>query len=153
MDLGGISIKSAKQHIETIESKRIITLQKFIEILQIPQIGPSSAKVLVDAPKSLDAIRNASITTLKELPNFGEVMADSVYDWFHTQSNLEELDHLLDYLTIKEFAGSDKLKNQTFCITGTLSQPRSHFEDLIQNNGGQITNSISKKLNYLLWVS
>ncbi len=57
----------------------------------------------------------------------------------------------LEYITIIEEVKStgSKLKDKTFCITGTLSKPRSYFEDLIKENGGLIK-SVSSKLDFLL---
>jgi DNA ligase (NAD+) len=45
---------------------------------------------------------------------------------------------------------SDKLAGKSFCITGTLSKPRTHFEQLISTNGGVIKSGVTKKLDYLL---
>jgi DNA ligase (NAD+) len=53
-------------------------------------------------------------------------------------------------MSIKDDTPTSSKLNGTFCITGTLSKSRKHFEDLITQNGGTLSGSVSKKLNYLL---
>lgn len=142
--------KTAEKIIDGIKNKRSISLAKFIAILQIPNIGQTSSKQLADKFKTLDAIRNARQSEIEKIDNFGPVAADSIYRHMRMQSVIDEMEAMLAHLSIKDDAPTSNKLSGTFCITGTLSKSRKHFEDLITQNGGALSGSVSKKLNYLL---
>ena len=87
----------------------------------------------------------------------GGIVAQSIHDWFRDEGNRALLDRLKAaglpwQLTEAEApaAVSEVLVGKTFVITGTLSEPRPVFEDLIKANGGKVSGSVSKKTSYLL---
>jgi DNA ligase (NAD+) len=141
--------KNAEKLIAELNNKRAVSLSTFIGGLQIPNVGQAGAKQLADHFKTIDAFRIATAAQILKIDNFGEITAQSVHNYLRLDETQEELDTLLNHLSIKEPSVSDKLKG-TFCITGTLSQSRKYFEDLISRNGGILLPSISKKLNFLL---
>ena len=88
-------------------------------------------------------------------PNTGEVVARSIRDWFENSDNVELIKALKKHgLNFGEAdrkrAQGDTLRGSAWVITGTLSEPREVFEELIRNNGGRVASSISKKTSYLL---
>ncbi|APJ38162.1 BRCT domain-containing protein [Mycoplasmopsis pullorum] len=62
---------------------------------------------------------------------------------------LIELNQIIEFEE-SNVAKTDLLSNLTFVITGTLSKPRDYFKDLIEQNGGKVSSSVSKNTNYLL---
>ena len=81
-------------------------------------------------------------------------MAESIYNYFTSFDNnllfLMLASYGVNTIAEKKNTGSGLLAEETFCITGTLSAPRSEFEDKIISNGGKVTGSVSKKTTYLL---
>ncbi|MBV8417564.1 MAG: hypothetical protein JO251_20370 [Verrucomicrobia bacterium] len=82
-------------------------------------------------------------------------MATSIRDWFQNPDNIALIKalrrHGLNFGEInRDEAVSDTLRNKSWVITGTLSESREVFEELIRRNGGRVTSSVSKKTDYLL---
>ena len=82
-------------------------------------------------------------------------MAQSIYNFFRDEYNLSEIESLfLQGVVINEMKVSlennEFIAGKTFVITGTLSSPREEFEKIIDENGGKVTGSVSKKTDYLL---
>jgi DNA ligase (NAD+) len=87
--------------------------------------------------------------------NTGEVVAHSIHDWFQNADNLALVEalrrHGLNFGANDAPEGlSSKLTGTTWVITGTLSQSRDHFQDLIRRHGGRTVAAVSKKTDYLL---
>lgn len=141
--------KTAEKIINEISNKRSVSLAKFVGLLQIPNIGQTSSKLLADKFKNIETLIDASIYQINRVDNLGPVSAESVYNYFRNTENLLVVRSLLNRLSIKNEEATSKLAG-TFCITGTLSQPRKYYEDLIQLNGGTLVGSVSKKTSYVL---
>ena len=81
-------------------------------------------------------------------------MAESIYEFFHDESNLKLLDELKELginPTSKAVAKSDKLGGKTFVLTGTLqNMTRDEASELIKLNGGKTSSSVSKKTDFVL---
>jgi DNA ligase (NAD+) len=95
-----------------------------------------------------------TIAEVKLIEGFSDITAseyvekyDEFVEWFKTVSNLITIKQ--EVVKNKEEMMNSKLEGKTFCITGTLSQPRKHFEALIEENGG-VCKSMGKTLNYLI---
>ena len=82
----------------------------------------------------------------------GTTVADSVLDWLSEDANVELYKKLLSELTITEVVkSSNKLSDKTFVITGTLpTLSRDQAKQMIQDNGGKVSGSVSAKTNYVL---
>lgn len=146
-----IGNKNAEKILANIKEKQTITLAKLLAIIQIPNIGQTSSKQLAEHFKTLDRIKAATINEIESIPNFGPVASHSLFNYLRLQETQDEIDGILNFLSIKEESAlSMKLNGKTFCLTGTLTKSRKHFEDLIQQNGGKVVGSVSKNLNYLL---
>ncbi len=146
--------KSAANVIKAIEKSKNCPLSKFIAALGIKHVGSQSAEILAEEFGSLEAVKNANIETLKETAQIGQIMADSIYEYFHNEKNAAVIDKMLA-AGVKpkqtKTNRSDKLAGKTFVITGTLEKfTRQQIEKLIKENNGKVASSVSKKTDFVL---
>ena len=119
-------------------------------------IGRTASKLIMEHFETIEDVAKAKSADLQKIDGIGEEMANSVVRYFNSAYHY---DGLLVGLTEagvnlraekKKAATSNILAGMTFCITGTLSEPRDKFEKIIADNGGGTTSSVSKKTTYLL---
>lgn len=147
--------KSAKNLIDAINMSKNNSLDKLLVGLGIRHIGKKAAKVLVENFENIYDMSNASVEEIKDLEDFGLVMAESVVSYF----NKEETNVLIKKL---EEAGvnlnstngtkdSEKLKGMSFVITGSFDNySRNNIISLIEKNSGKYSTSVSKKVDYVI---
>lgn len=145
--------KSSQKIVEKIQSRKEITLGRFIYALGIRNVGEKMAYDLAQKFNDLEKIKNLSKEDLEKIADIGPVVGDSIYTWFHDKHNLNFLKKLLDKgIVIKHNKKrGDKLKDKTFLLTGTLETlSRDEAKEKIKVLGGEILSSVSKNLNYLI---
>jgi DNA ligase (NAD+) len=148
--------KSVENLLAAIQKSTQQPLWRLVFGLGILHVGSTSARALATHFGTLDTLAAASIEDLLRVDDVGEVVARSVHDYFHHPENIQLIDRLraagLNFSsgTATTTAVSTTLAGQTFVITGTLSQPREYFEELIRSHGGKISSSVSKKTSHLL---
>ncbi len=147
--------KSVDNLLSSIESSREISLARFIVSLSIPQVGEETAIDLSKHFNSLENIRNAKIEELQKINGVGDVVGESVYNWFAKKENIDLVERLLKQIKLQKAHRSDlgknnKLSGMTFVITGTLSIDRDEIKEKIRNLGGDISESVSSKTTYLI---
>ena len=167
-NLDRMADKSAWNIIDGIEKSKHQSLWRLIAALGIPQIGGEFAQILTSSFGSIEKIRNASLEQLTEVLAPGALKtkdpkkrkekqkrAISVYEYFQDFNNCVLVDNLLNYIKpeppkkLNEVEG--KLKNKTFVVTGTLEKfSRSQIKQVIKDNGGKITENVSKNTNFVL---
>jgi DNA ligase (NAD+) len=123
--------------------------------LGILHVGVTAARELADHFKTLEGLQSASLEELIRVPNTGEVVGTSIRDWFQNPDNIALIKALKQHgLNFGEGERSETegraLRGTSWVITGTLSEPREVFDELIRRHGGRVTSSVSKKTNYLL---
>ncbi len=150
--LEGFGEVSAKKTLNAIHNSTKVPLSRFLYALGIRHVGEETAFALATHFKTLDALRTASQEELEVVPDVGEVVASSVYEYFHDTHTQEKLDELLRSITIeKQKATQSVLQGATFVVTGALQDfTRDEIQDLIRNLGGSVANSVSKKTNYVV---
>ncbi len=154
--LDGFGEKSYENLLESIEKARQILLPKFIYSLGIPGVGLSNARLICAAfDQDFDAIRKADEAQLTAIPGIGQVIAQSVVDFFARQSNQEMVDRLLKEVTLIGEQQGERVENiagKTFVITGSLIHfdNRSALKALIEEKGGKVSGSVSSKTDYLI---
>lgn len=148
----GFAEKSAENLIRSIQTARNPTLAKFLFALGIPTVGISTAKNLASKFKSFDGIINADIDNLKSVDDVGSITAEAILDYFKKPANLSEASKFKELLKIQlpEQANSTVFDGMTFVVTGTMSVPRLEIQKLIEDNGGKVSASVSKKTNYVV---
>ena len=147
--------KSSKNLIEAINSKKEIDLAKFIYGLGIRHVGEETAITLAQHFGSLAKIEQANLEDFDGLPDFGEIMAKSIYQWFRDKRNIDLLKKLKSKGVItKEVEKNTKnltLKGKTIVLTGTLSSlTRDEAKAKIRGLGGDISSAVSKKTDLLI---
>lgn len=152
MKLDKFGEKSAENAIVSIQNSKDVSLSNIIFALGIPNCGEEIAKILAEHFGSLGAIRKASYNDLIKIKDIGNIVANSIIDYFLDQDNINMITKMIGAgVKVKiEQKYSDKFVNKTFVITGTLSLPRSEFQNMIELNSGKCSNTISKKIDYLL---
>jgi DNA ligase (NAD+) len=123
--------------------------------LGIRYVGETTAKSLAKHFGNIDAISAASIETLLGTEDIGQVIAESVYDFFKEESNIDTIARLkaagLKFeSSISEQKLSDKLAGKTIVISGNFSVSRDDMKALIASHGGKSSGSVSGKTSYLL---
>lgn len=144
--------KSAKNLVESIQTHKTTTLSRFIYALGIRHVGAITANDLAAHFGSIEALGVASLEELSEVDGIGEVVAKSVFEWFHDGKNLKLLAKLQEAgVGYKSITRGDKLKGQTFVITGSLAtMSREEAEEKIRQLGGKASSSVSKTTSYLV---
>ena len=155
-DLEGLdSFKEKKiaNVIKAIKDSMNPTLDKVLYAIGIPNIGKKAAKQLAYRFKTLDAARNATRDELLALDDFGDIMADAYIAFWQNEKNNEHVNRLLE-LGVKieekqEVQGP--LTGKVVVLTGSLpTLKRSQAKDLIEANGGQCADSVSKAVNLVV---
>jgi DNA ligase (NAD+) len=147
--------KSVANLLRAIESSKSQPFWRLLFGLGILHVGATAARELAEYFGNLDALRQASVESLKKAPNTGEVVAQSIWEWFRNPDNLALLEalrgHGLNFGTKEtEQLKSDRLAGTTWVITGTLSEPREVLAEIVRSHGGKVSSSVSKKTDYLL---
>lgn len=147
--------KSAQNLVNAIENSKEAGLARLIHALGIRHVGKQTAIALAKYFGDLDAVMSASIETLSEIDDVGEVVAESICNFFSLESTKELCEKLKNAGVVTVDASSekdsDKLSGLTFVITGTLpGMKREEAGELIEKNGGKTSSSVSKKTSYLL---
>ncbi|MBE7709088.1 MAG: NAD-dependent DNA ligase LigA [Cyanobacteria bacterium SIG32] len=154
MQLEGVKEKSAYNMFNAIQESKERPLKRLLTALGVRHIGKETAELITSEFTSLDAIKNAERDMLAKIDGVGDKMADSVYEFFHNEENLKMLDELKALginPTAEVTTKSDKLGGKTFVLTGTLqNMTRDAASELIKQNGGKTSSSVSKKTDYVL---
>lgn len=154
MKLDLIKEKSAQNLLKSISDSKNRPLKRFLTSLSIKLVGKETAELIANEFLTLDKVQNATKEALVEIDGVGDKVAESVVDFFKDDDNKKLLEKLHDFGVIPQSADSekvsDKFKNLTFVITGTLSKPRSDYEAIIKSMGGKVSSSVSKKTSYVL---
>ncbi|MCH5170768.1 MAG: NAD-dependent DNA ligase LigA [Oscillospiraceae bacterium] len=152
--LEGFGKKSADNLKESVERAKQNDLSKLIFGLGIRHIGAKNAKLLADKFRTIDAVSVASKDELMGIDGFGDVMADSVIDYFSleaTKSVISQLKMLGVNTESQTEITDNRFENLTFVVTGTLVKyNRKEIEELIESYGGKAASSVSKKTSYVL---
>ncbi|MBI2609851.1 NAD-dependent DNA ligase LigA [Candidatus Giovannonibacteria bacterium] len=144
--------KSASNLVSAIKDKSKITLPRFLVALGILHVGEETALDLANHFVTLEKLRKASLEEINDIPNVGEVVAKSIFDWFRDDYNKKFLEKLLKRIEIERcHAPTGKLKGLTFVITGTLETlSREEAKARIKELGGKTSESVSKETDYVV---
>ena len=153
-ELEGFGEKSISNLIESIDNSKKNSLERLICALGIKNVGKRTAKMLAKKYKTLDNLMNASFDELVNIKDIGETIAISIREYFDDEKNINVINKLREHGINMEYLGNDTEKeeftNKTFVITGTLSLGRDEFRNKIESLGGTVSESVSKKTDYLV---
>jgi len=147
--------KSARKILDNINASRSRPLPRVLNGLGIPFVGERTAVVLAETFGSLDAIATAGMEQLQAAEDVGPKVAHSIYTFFREPRNRELVERLraegLQFYHEKTRARPGPLSGLTFVLTGTLpTLTRQEARALIENAGGKVTGSVSKKTSYVV---
>ncbi|MBQ7907695.1 MAG: NAD-dependent DNA ligase LigA [Clostridia bacterium] len=146
--------KSADNFISSVEGSKKMGLARVIYALGIRHIGEVASQELADKFGSIDALFEATEEQIKEIGDFGDVMARSVVEFFSKDSTKYIISRLKDAGVdmaneIKE--KSNEFEGLTFVLTGTLeNMTRDEASEMIKARGGKVSSSVSSKTSYVL---
>lgn len=153
LDLENFKEKKTQNILNAIEKSRQTTLDKLIYAIGIPNIGKKAAKQLAERFKTMQALMDATKEQLLELEDFGEIMAQGVVDYWANETHKEEINTLIERgvtIAVKEVA-EGPLSGKKVVLTGSLPHlKRSQAKDIIEQNGGECSDSISKSVNLVV---
>lgn len=147
--------KSAANLLGAIRRSKRISLGRFVYALGIRHVGEETAADLAERWGSLGKLQRASKEELEQVRDVGSVVAKSIGDWFAQKENREFVERLqkagVKIQSEKRQVASEKLRGQTFVLTGSLeTMTRDEAKQKIRALGGEISESVSRKTAYVV---
>ena len=147
--------KFAQNLIDSINESKKNEFYRVINGLGIRHIGVKAAKQLAKKYKNIDELQNASYESLLEIDDMGEIMAQSVYEFFSQAQTKDLIEKLKKYdinLKAEDITQVDnRFEGMVFVLTGSLENySRKEAEEIIESYGGKTSSSVSKKTTYVL---
>ncbi len=154
MGLQGFGERRINNLMAAIERSKDCTLGAFIFAIGIPNVGAKTAKDLARCFGTIEALRSATVEQLTEVPDVGEIVAQSIVEFFADPSIATQVDRLLAHGVKprpEEVQQDSPISGKTIVVTGTLEKlDRRQAEALIESLGGKAAGSVSKKTDYVL---
>lgn len=156
MMLDGWKERSATRFLESLEESKSVGFERVLYALGIRYVGESTAKEIARHFGSIEKIGAATREQLLEVPDVGEVIAQSVVDYFADERHVEEIGRLAKAglkLSVEEAVtdgGTDILAGKTIVVSGNFSISRDEMKALIERHGGKNSGSVSAKTSFLL---
>ena len=156
---GELSINNLK---EAVNKSKVINLDRFIFSIGIRHIGQENAKILASFFKTINKFtdlftnkdRKKILENLIDLDGIGQIQIDSINTFFSNNNNIEITINLIEKLKIVDFKIQNKkgkFSNKTIMFTGGFEKmSRSEAKSLVENQGGKVLGTISKKLDILV---
>lgn len=152
-----MAAKSAENLVKGIEASKQIPFERVLYALGIRYVGETVAKKLAKHFKSIEALSNATSLDLVMVDEIGGRIAESVVDFFASETNQKILERLQQFGVQLEISAdklanqTDKLKGLTFVVSGVFeSVSREELKFMIEENGGKVSSSISSKTNFII---
>jgi DNA ligase (NAD+) len=154
-ELDRFADKSAENLVEALEASKAQPLSRLIFALGIDFVGEIAARLLARHFGTMDRLAHATEAQVLAVRGIGDVIARSVARWFDDPQAIDLVGRLAAHgLTMEEPQASTgtALAGQTWVITGTLpGYSREHATQLVEENGGRVTSSVSKKTTAVLY--
>ncbi len=147
--------KFAQNLVDSIAESKNNEFYRVLNGLGIRHIGVKAAKGLSKKYKNIDNLMNASLEDLKETDDVGEIMAESLYNFFKEEQTKDLILKLRDagvnFVQEDEEGADNRFDGQIFVLTGALDKySRKDAEEIIEKFGGKTSSSVSKKTSYVL---
>lgn len=154
LSLEGFKETSANNIINSVNNSKKNDLSKLIFALGIRHIGAKAGKLLADYFKDIDLVMNASVDDILQIDGFGKIMAESVVEFFSSDSTKELIAKLKEAgvnMKSTNVVEDTRFSGMTFVLTGTLpTLKRAEASKIIESFGGKTSSSVSKKTTYVL---
>ena len=149
--------KSGTNLIDQIAASKERGLQRLLYGIDIRHVGERYAKILANHFRSIDRLSDASVQELDDIHEIGLSVAESVYEWFRDPRNVDLVDRLKAAGVKTETAAAstamldERFVGKTFVLTGKLENyTRDEAAKLIEDRGGRVSSSVSKKTDYVV---
>ena len=154
MMLEGYGDKTTENLFNEIERSKENSLERLIFALGIRHVGAKTATILARKFLNIDNLINATLEELNDIPDIGEEISSSDYNYFQDEKNIKVINELkelnLNMIYLGKSIDNPNIKDKSFVITGTLSIKRDELKDKIITNGGKVIESVSKKTDYVV---
>ena len=155
LTLDGWKDRSAERFLKSLEESKKTGFERVLYALGIRHIGETTAKSVASHFGSIDKIAKATKEELLAVDDIGEVIADSIIEYFSDEMNVETIERLKAAgLCFEMAAGPEKLSEtlagKTVVVSGNFTISRDEMKALIVAHGGKCSGSISGKTSYLL---
>lgn len=152
--LEGFKETSANNIINSVNNSKNNDLSKLIFALGIRHIGAKAGKLLADYFSDIDSVMNAGVDDILQIDGFGKIMAESVVEFFSSDSTKELIAKLKEAgvnMKSTNVVEDTRFSGMTFVLTGTLpTLKRAQASKIIESFGGKTSSSVSKKTTYVL---
>ena len=148
--------KSAENALASLEKAKHTTLARFIFALGIRDVGEATALNLANHFKTLEALQNADLEQLQQVPDVGEVVANRIFVFWREEHNVAVVNDLIaqgvHWETVEvQDVKENPFKDKTVVLTGTLPQMgRNDAKALLQQLGAKVSGSVSAKTDYVI---
>ena len=147
--------RSTNNLLEAIEHSKTRSFQRVLYAIGIPNVGSTTAHILVSTYTSIDSLMKADIEQLSENPGIGPIIGRSIVDYFKNKGNVLMINnlkrHKLQFTHLRSTAQDSPLQGKTFVFTGELKTlTRSEAQEKIRENGGRPVNSVSARTDYVV---
>ena len=155
MMLEGWKERSAQRFLDSLRESRDVPFERVLFAIGIRYVGETTARDLARHFGNIDALAQASKEDLAAVPEIGEVIAESVYNYFRDERHLVEIERLrnagLQMAVLRKAENaSEALAGKTIVISGNFSVSRDEIKAIIEANGGKNSGSVSGKTAFLL---
>ncbi|MBI1974663.1 MAG: NAD-dependent DNA ligase LigA [Candidatus Zambryskibacteria bacterium] len=146
--------KSTNNLLEAIEKAKDVTLARFIASLSISQVGEETARDLAERFGAPERFAEATYEQLTAIDGVGDVVAQSILNWFKDKENkklYEKLLKLVRIQSVKHRVFDNKFAGKSFVLTGTLeSMSREKAKEKIREFDGDVSSAVSKNTDYVI---
>lgn len=154
---GGNKQRSALKIVKAIEASKQVPFERVVFALGIRFVGETSARLIARRMGNIDALMNASLSTLMQIDGVGEVIANSILSYFRNPTNREIVERLracglqMSIVSDEAVPASNVLEGKSIVISGVfLHHSRDEYKALIERHGGKNVGSISGKTSFIL---
>lgn len=148
--------KSATKLIDQIEASKTRGLERLLYGIDIRHVGERTAKILAKHARSIDKLSQSTVEELQAIHEIGPIVAVSVFEWFQNPLHLELVNRLKAFgvkteTESGEITEDERFAGKMFVLTGTLERfTRGEASNLIEQRGGRVSSSVSKKTDYVV---
>lgn len=154
---GGNKQRSALKIVKAIEASKQVPFERVVFALGIRFVGETSARLIARRLGNIDALMNASLSTLMQIDGVGEVIANSILSYFRNPTNREIVERLracglqMSIVSDEAVPASNVLEGKSIVISGVFQHhSRDEYKALIERHGGKNVGSISGKTSFIL---
>lgn len=155
LELESFKEKKTNNILNAIENSKKVSLSKFIYAIGILNVGKKTARDLAHKFKTFENFKNATFEDLVEIKDIGDVVANSILEYFKNEKNLKLIEDIFSKGVIVQDENTNtntsKFSGKTIVLTGTLNNfKRDELTEILSNLGANVTSSVSAKTDLVI---